>query len=173
MRSQPGAGGAGLTPSVFTYTAAMRAALTGSMLDRAMQVGAGRVVGWEPRAVGGVPQETLHRRAKAGVPCMQLHSSRQRLHTVKACATPQQPPALCVAVRPPVPVRSDNKTCLPACLPACPRYGTTPWAPSARSTAGCAPRWWRSAGGVATPIARSMRMRRCVLGQARGSRLGT
>ncbi|PSC71557.1 nadh:ubiquinone oxidoreductase complex i intermediate-associated 30 [Micractinium conductrix] len=38
MRSQPGAGGAGLTPSVFTYTAAMRAALTGSMLDRAMQV---------------------------------------------------------------------------------------------------------------------------------------
>ena len=32
-------GGAGLVPSVFTYTAAMRAALTGNLMDRALQVG--------------------------------------------------------------------------------------------------------------------------------------
>lgn len=38
MRAPAGEGGAGLTPTVFTYTAAMRAALTGSMMDRALQV---------------------------------------------------------------------------------------------------------------------------------------
>ncbi len=39
MRAPAAEGGAGLTPTVFTYTAAMRAALTGSMMDRALQVG--------------------------------------------------------------------------------------------------------------------------------------
>jgi pentatricopeptide repeat protein len=38
MRSPLEDGGGGLTPTVFTYTAAMRAALTGSMTDRALQV---------------------------------------------------------------------------------------------------------------------------------------
>ncbi|KAL4443011.1 hypothetical protein ABPG77_008502 [Micractinium sp. CCAP 211/92] len=38
MRAPAAEGGAGLTPTVFTYTAAMRAALTGSMMDRALQV---------------------------------------------------------------------------------------------------------------------------------------
>lgn len=39
MRAPASEGGAGLTPTVFTYTAAMRAALTGSMMERALQVG--------------------------------------------------------------------------------------------------------------------------------------
>lgn len=39
MRGAREEGGGGLTPTVFTYTAAMRAALTGSMMDRALQVG--------------------------------------------------------------------------------------------------------------------------------------
>ena len=38
MRSSQRAGGAGLVPTVYTYTAAMRAALTGSMIDRAVKV---------------------------------------------------------------------------------------------------------------------------------------
>jgi pentatricopeptide repeat protein len=36
--SEGGRGGAGLTPTVFTYTAVMRAALSGNMVDRAYQV---------------------------------------------------------------------------------------------------------------------------------------
>lgn len=39
MRSPTAEGGAGLTPTVFTYTAAMRAALSGSLMERALQVG--------------------------------------------------------------------------------------------------------------------------------------
>jgi pentatricopeptide repeat protein len=39
MRTPRDQGGGGLTPTVFTYTAAMRAALTGSLMDRALQVG--------------------------------------------------------------------------------------------------------------------------------------
>lgn len=39
MRSDPAQGGAGLRPTVYTYTAAMRAALTGNLMDRALQVG--------------------------------------------------------------------------------------------------------------------------------------
>ncbi len=38
MRSSPSAGGAGLNPTVYTYTAAMRAALSGNALDRALTV---------------------------------------------------------------------------------------------------------------------------------------
>lgn len=38
MRSSQRAGGAGLVPTVYTYTAAMRAALTGNMIDRAVKV---------------------------------------------------------------------------------------------------------------------------------------
>lgn len=38
MKSRPQEGGAGLVPTVFTYTAAMRAALTGNLLDRALSV---------------------------------------------------------------------------------------------------------------------------------------
>lgn len=38
MRSSSTAGGAGLKPTVFTYTAAMRAALNGNLPERAMQV---------------------------------------------------------------------------------------------------------------------------------------
>ena len=38
MRSHTSAGGAGLRPTVFTYTAAMRAALNGNLPERAMQV---------------------------------------------------------------------------------------------------------------------------------------
>lgn len=38
MRSSQRAGGAGLIPTVYTYTAAMRAALTGNMIDRAVKV---------------------------------------------------------------------------------------------------------------------------------------
>ena len=39
MRAPRRAGGAGLMPTVYTYTAALRAALSGNMLDRAYQVG--------------------------------------------------------------------------------------------------------------------------------------
>ena len=38
MRSSQRAGGAGLVPTVYTYTAAMRAALTGNIIDRAVKV---------------------------------------------------------------------------------------------------------------------------------------
>lgn len=38
MRSPQREGGAGLVPTVYTYTAAMRAALTGNMIDRAIKV---------------------------------------------------------------------------------------------------------------------------------------
>ena len=38
MKSQVGVGGAGLRPTVFTFTAAMRAALSGNVVDRAFQV---------------------------------------------------------------------------------------------------------------------------------------
>lgn len=38
MRSSQRTGGAGLVPTVYTYTAAMRAALTGNMIDRAIKV---------------------------------------------------------------------------------------------------------------------------------------
>ena len=38
MRGKPDEGGAGLTATVYTYTAAMRAALTGNLMDRALQV---------------------------------------------------------------------------------------------------------------------------------------
>lgn len=38
MRSSQRTGGAGLVPTVYTYTAAMRAALTGNMIDRAVKV---------------------------------------------------------------------------------------------------------------------------------------
>jgi pentatricopeptide repeat protein len=38
MRTPREEGGAGLTPTVFTYTAAMRAALTGSLMERALAV---------------------------------------------------------------------------------------------------------------------------------------
>jgi hypothetical protein len=38
MKAPPGVGGAGLGPTVFTYTAAMRAALAAGLLDRALQV---------------------------------------------------------------------------------------------------------------------------------------
>jgi pentatricopeptide repeat protein len=38
MRASREDNGGGLIPTVFTYTAAMRAALTGSMMDRALQV---------------------------------------------------------------------------------------------------------------------------------------
>lgn len=38
MRSSRRTGGAGLVPTVYTYTAAMRAALTGNMIDRAVKV---------------------------------------------------------------------------------------------------------------------------------------
>lgn len=41
MRAAPEEGGAGLRPTVYTYTAAMRAALTGNLMDRALQVGQG------------------------------------------------------------------------------------------------------------------------------------
>ena len=40
MRSSKDGGGAGLVPTVYTYTAAMRAALAGNMLDRAFKVSA-------------------------------------------------------------------------------------------------------------------------------------
>ncbi|GAB4820675.1 hypothetical protein N2152v2_007721 [Parachlorella kessleri] len=38
MRGKPEEGGAGLTATVYTYTAAMRAALSGNLMDRALQV---------------------------------------------------------------------------------------------------------------------------------------
>ena len=38
MRAPRRAGGAGLVPTVYTYTAALRAALSGNMVDRAYQV---------------------------------------------------------------------------------------------------------------------------------------
>lgn len=38
MRAAKARGGAGQTPTVFTYTAAMRAALTGNLVDRALKV---------------------------------------------------------------------------------------------------------------------------------------
>ena len=60
MRRPVAEGGAGLGCTVFTYTAAMRAALTGNMPDRAMQVGAGRVQG------GVAPAEVLHLRKRRG-----------------------------------------------------------------------------------------------------------
>ncbi len=44
-QAPPSEGGAGLTPTVFTFTAAMRAALTGSLMDRALQV-AGAQLEW-------------------------------------------------------------------------------------------------------------------------------
>lgn len=39
MRATRASGGGSLTPTVFTYTAAMRAALAGNLLSRAFQVG--------------------------------------------------------------------------------------------------------------------------------------
>jgi len=41
MRTPKKQGGAGLRPSVYTYTGAMRAALVGNLPDRALQVGGG------------------------------------------------------------------------------------------------------------------------------------
>jgi len=38
MRARVREGGAGLSPTVFTYTAAMRAALSAGLVDRALQV---------------------------------------------------------------------------------------------------------------------------------------
>lgn len=38
MKAAPEAGGAGLCPSVYTYTAAMRAALAGNVLEKALQI---------------------------------------------------------------------------------------------------------------------------------------
>lgn len=38
MKAPPAVGGAGLAPTVYTYTAAMRAALAAGLLDRALQV---------------------------------------------------------------------------------------------------------------------------------------
>jgi hypothetical protein len=38
MRARVAEGGAGLRPTVFTYTAAMRAALAGNLIDRAIKV---------------------------------------------------------------------------------------------------------------------------------------
>jgi pentatricopeptide repeat protein len=38
MKAPRSAGGAALTPTVYTYTAAMRAALSANMLDKAMQI---------------------------------------------------------------------------------------------------------------------------------------
>jgi len=38
MRAPRRSGGAGLVPTVYTYTAALRAALSGNMIDRAYQV---------------------------------------------------------------------------------------------------------------------------------------
>lgn len=38
MRAKAAQGGAGLRPTVFTYTAAMRAALAGNLIDRALKV---------------------------------------------------------------------------------------------------------------------------------------
>ena len=38
MRARPVEGGAGLRPTVFTYTAAMRAALAGGLVERALKV---------------------------------------------------------------------------------------------------------------------------------------
>ena len=38
MRTPAAQGGAGLRPTVFTYTAAMRAALAGNLIDRALKV---------------------------------------------------------------------------------------------------------------------------------------
>ena len=53
MRAAKARGGAGQTPTVFTYTAAMRAALTGNLVDRALKVrhrAAVLVVGMLPQA---------------------------------------------------------------------------------------------------------------------------
>ena len=54
--TSPGAsaaqGGAGLRPTVYTYTAAMRAALTGNLMDRALQVG--RRAGLLPVCMGEI-----------------------------------------------------------------------------------------------------------------------
>lgn len=38
MKAMPQFGGAGLCPSVYTYTAAMRAALAGNVLEKALQI---------------------------------------------------------------------------------------------------------------------------------------
>lgn len=38
MKAPRGTGGAGLCPSVYTYTAAMRAALAGNVLEKALQI---------------------------------------------------------------------------------------------------------------------------------------
>ena len=38
MSTRVAEGGAGLRPTVFTYTAAMRAALAGNLIDRALKV---------------------------------------------------------------------------------------------------------------------------------------
>ena len=65
MRTPGEEGGGGLTPSVFTYTAAMRAALTGSMMDRALQVGAAPgSAGLLPPAAPGCCRQAV--RAAAG-----------------------------------------------------------------------------------------------------------
>ena len=53
MRAPPGAGGGGLPSTVFTYTAAMRAALTSNMIDRALKVWwLGGWAGWEAGMAG-------------------------------------------------------------------------------------------------------------------------
>lgn len=44
MRAGRAAGGGALMPTVFTYTAAMRAALAGGLLPRALQVGFKRIL---------------------------------------------------------------------------------------------------------------------------------
>jgi pentatricopeptide repeat protein len=48
MKGPPAVGGAGLAPTVYTYTAAMRAALAAGLLDRALQV-------WEDAQAASCP----------------------------------------------------------------------------------------------------------------------
>ena len=50
MRTPRRAGGAGLVPTVYTYTAALRAALSGNMIERAYQV---------PLILGGLQEACL------------------------------------------------------------------------------------------------------------------
>lgn len=83
-QAAPAEGGAGLTPTVFTYTAAMRAALTGSLMERALQVRGGacpRFQTQRQRPAGAVaacapaelPRCRAARRARAHARAHKLH----------------------------------------------------------------------------------------------------
>lgn len=148
MSTRVAEGGAGLRPTVFTYTAAMRAALAGNLIDRALKVCTYDFVPdprfWDRVSLSKSPH--FERLAAVAVAPILEPSFTEAI-------TCQNKMRLCHVYAELGSLDSRNSyasvTQVSTLLYVC-RYGTMQWLQAASQTAACAPRCWRCAHARAT-----------------------